>query len=342
MNVGIIGAGNIARAYFAYLSNAGHSPRMWSPRGRSGAELLEVPDLVVSGAVEGRFAPVLAADIAELARAEVIILALPATGHRAVMDQLLPHLRDGQSILISAHLSFAALYLGRALQARGLDLPVICWNTTAMTCKSPEPPAIRVGALRSWVDVCTLPECDMARALALCETLFGARFRDGGDLLDNALSNLNPQTHLAMALCNLTRIETGEAWHQNSLMTPSVVRFLEGLDAERLAIARGFSRSVRPQAAGVEGGLGAVFRARVSAGTDPLGPVETETRYITEDVPFGLVPLVMLARIAGVPSPLHESGIAILSACHGRDYAGRNNLLPDGGAAALRAALGLA
>lgn len=339
MNVGIVGAGNIARAYFAYLSNAGLSPRMWSPRGVAGAELQAVTELVVSGAVEGRFAPQLAVDVAELAQAEVIILALPATGHRAVLDALLPHLRDGQSIIISAHLSFAALHLGQALRARGLSLPVICWNTTAMTCKSPEPPAIRVGALRKRVEVCTLPGGDIAGVLALCEALFGPRFQHGGDLLDNALSNLNPQTHLAMALCNLTRIETGEQWHQNSLMTPSVARFLEGLDAERLAIARGFGRRVRPQA---EGGLGAVFRARVAAGTDPLGPVDPETRYITEDVPFGLVPLVMLAEMAGVPAPLHESGIKILGACHGRNYRALNDLLPREGASGLRALLGLA
>ncbi|WP_116083846.1 NAD/NADP octopine/nopaline dehydrogenase family protein [Tropicimonas sp. IMCC34011] len=341
MNVGIVGAGNIARAYFAYLSNAGHSPRIWSPRGVAGAELRAVTELAVSGAVEGRFIPELVADVAELAQAEVIILALPATGHRAVLDALLPHLRDGQSIIISAHLSFAALHLGQALHARGLSLPVICWNTTAMTCKSPEPPAIRVGALRKRVDVCTLPGGDIAGALTLCEALFGPRFQHGGDLLDNALGNLNPQTHLAMALCNLTRIETGEQWHQNSLMTPSVARFLEGLDAERLAIARGFGRRARPQADGAEGGLDAVFRARVAAGTDPLGPVDPETRYITEDVPFGLVPLVMLAEMAGVPVPLHEAGIRILSACHGRDYSALNDLMPQEGASGLRALLGL-
>ncbi|MDH2328497.1 NAD/NADP octopine/nopaline dehydrogenase family protein [Cereibacter sp. SYSU M97828] len=333
MDVGIIGAGNIARAYFAYLTQAGHHARMWSPRGGAVARLGVTQDMVVTGAIEGRLRPKFAPDIATLAQAEVIVLALPATGHRFVIDALLPHLRAGQSVIFSAHLSFAALTLGQKLAARGLTLPVICWNTTAMTCKSAAPTHIRIGGLRKAVDVCTLPSGDVAGALALCEALFGLRFRDGGDLLDNALSNFNPQTHLAMALCNLTRIETGETWHQNSLMTPSVARLLTALDAERMAIARGFGREVRSQLAGVED-MATMFRARVEAGTDPLGPTDSETRYITEDVPFGLVPLARLAAISGVSAPLTQSGIDILSACHGRDYAALNDLMPDLGSPA--------
>jgi opine dehydrogenase len=35
------------------------------------------------------------------------------------------------------------------------------------------------------------------------------------DLLAIAVSNLNPQNHMGIALCNLTRMERGESWNQN-------------------------------------------------------------------------------------------------------------------------------
>ncbi len=47
-----------------------------------------------------------------------------------------------------------------------------------------------------------------------------------------------------------------------------------------------------------------------------------------EDVPFGLVPTARLGRLAGRPAPLHEAGIALLSALYGRDLAAANDLLP--------------
>ena len=46
-------------------------------------------------------------------------------------------------------------------------------------------------------------------------------------------------------------------------------------------------------------------------------------------MPFGLVPTVFLARLAGIGAPLHESGINLLSACYGTDFAMGNDLLPE-------------
>ncbi|MNL76116.1 NAD/NADP octopine/nopaline dehydrogenase, alpha-helical domain [compost metagenome] len=50
---------------------------------------------------------------------------------------------------------------------------------------------------------------------------------------------------------------------------------------------------------------------------------------MTEDVPFGLVVTAQLARLAGCPAVLHESGIRIFSAMYGRDFEGENNILPE-------------
>ena len=45
-------------------------------------------------------------------------------------------------------------------------------------------------------------------------------------------------------------------------------------------------------------------------------------------MPFGLVPSTVLGRIAGVPMPLHEAGIAMFGALYGRDFPAENDLLP--------------
>ena len=72
-----------------------------------------------------------------------------------------------------------------------------------------------------------------ARGLKICQVLFGDRFVERADALAISLSNLNPQNHLGIALCNFTRMEHGETWGQNENNTDSVGRLLEALDAER-------------------------------------------------------------------------------------------------------------
>jgi opine dehydrogenase len=137
-------------------------------------------------------------------------------------------------------------------------------------------------------------------------------------------------------------MERGEAWLQNDNITDAVGRLLEALDAERLAIAAALDLQVRSLREHFHlsfhvapAPLGEIARAMAARGDNPQAPATLDTRYVTEDVPFGLVPTVRLGRLAGSPAPLHEAGIALLAALYGRDFAAANDLLPGIGFDAL-------
>ena len=61
-------------------------------------------------------------------------------------------------------------------------------------------------------------------------------------------------------------------------------------------------------------------------GVDVHGPATPDTRYVLEDVPYGLATTVLLGRMVGRPAILHESGMRILSAMYGRDFINENEL----------------
>lgn len=335
MQVGIAGAGAIAMGYASFLLSRGHGATLWSPSGQSTASFGEGTALEVTGALEAEFCPSISSSAADLANNDVIILALPAYGHRMVLDSLIPHLQSRHTIIISGHLSFAALYLSKALRERGIEIPIGAWSTTILTSKAQSPTHIRIGAIRAKVDMAALPASRANEVLALSNELFGDRFLIKDDILTIALSNLNPQSHMGIALCNLTRIERGEAWGQNTNVTAAVARLLEGLDRERLEIAAAFGKTVRTifehakLTHGISGGsVAEVYANLAQQGKDPAGPKTIATRYVLEDVPFGLVPTIRLAWIAGVSAPLHMSGVEILGACYGRDFTADNDLLP--------------
>ncbi|MGN7754654.1 NAD/NADP octopine/nopaline dehydrogenase family protein [Sinorhizobium sp. 22678] len=339
MRVGIAGAGAIAMGYAAFLSGNGHAAWLWSPSGNGTKELREGKALQVSGAIEGEFHPQVAEGAADLVKCDVIVLALPAFGYRRVLDELVDYLEARHTVVISAHLSFAALYLAKKLSERGLQIPIAVWNTTLLTAKAQSRLHVRVGAIRSKVDMAVVPVRSADSAYKICAEVFGDRFLLKDDLLTIALSNLNPQNHMGIALCNLTRIERGETWGQNSNMTPAVARLLERLDQERIAIASAFGKTVRTildhsaLSHGASGDSVAEIYANLAAsGKDPQGPKNINTRYVLEDVPFGLMPMLHLARISGASARLHECGVELLETCYGRDFAAENDILGELGA----------
>jgi len=334
--VAILGTGGIGCGAAALLSERGHDVVLWSPSGQGTAAFADGAPLRAEGRLTGSYRPEIATDCAGAMKdADAVMLAVPGYGHRAVIDALARHLQPGQPVIISSHMSFSALYLAHRLAVRGVTVPIAAWATTITSGRRLPGAAVRVSTIRDKVDVAALPVSEIDTMTALCATLFGDRFVPRQDLIAVSLSNVNPQNHLGMALCNFTRIEKAEQWANWSGLTPAVGRLIEALDAERLAVAAAFGTSVRtvrdhfhlsfdvPH--GPLGEAGAILAARDAS----FGPASMDTRYITEDVPFGLVPSIVLARVAGLEMPLHEAGIAMFSALYGRDFRSENDLLPE-------------
>lgn len=336
MRVSILGAGAIAYGVAAYLADAGHDPMLWSPSGERTTELAAGVLLKATGAIQAAVHVRVAESCKQAVdEAEVVLIALPANGHRAVIDAAVPHLRDGLPVIISSQTSFSALYLSKGLAERKVSLPIIVWGTTLVTGRQTGKTEVNVANIRQKLDVATVPQDAIDEGFALCQRLFGDRFvrRDG--LLAIALSNLNPQNHLGIALFNLTRMEKGERWSQGGHVTPAVGRLIEALDAERLAIAEHFGISVRT----VREHFSLSFHIAPDTvsnmnqemdrqGRGGLGPTTAESRYVLEDVPFGLLPTALLGRASGHPAKLHEAGISMFSAAYGRDLAAENDILP--------------
>lgn len=63
----------------------------------------------------------------------MLFLALPAYGHKSVIDALAPHIREGQPVVISSHASLGTLYLAGLLDDRGISAPITAWDTTVVT-----------------------------------------------------------------------------------------------------------------------------------------------------------------------------------------------------------------
>jgi opine dehydrogenase len=337
---------------------------MWSPSGSSFSDPYQIPTITATGAMDYYFSPRIATSAQTLVQEnDVILIALPANGHKKVFDELAPWIQEGQHVIISSHSSLGALYLSTLMQQRNINIDITCWGTTVCTARSNAENTVLVNTIRSAVDFCTVPSQKQLQAAQLCCELFGDRFRPREGLLAISLSNLNPQNHLGIALGNISRIEKAEAWYQvGSLVflsvdiciawlfitkiavllldqfeniTPNIGRFLEELDQERLNIAKALKLDVKTVYEHFSQGFHVPITDSISdmnqeihaAGKDVYGPKIADSRYVTEDVPFGLALIIVLGNFVNRPAILHQSGLQILSAMYGRDFMNENDLL---------------
>lgn len=336
IRVGIAGAGAVAFGSAARLVENSHDPMLWSPSGAGTKELMSGSPLTATGAIQATLQPRIATTPKQLVEEnDAIFLALPANGHISVMNALAPYIRSGQTVIISSHSSLGALYLGRLLAEHNLEeVSIVAWGTTAITARRSSGCEVQVCTVRTQVDTCTVPVSASEDGIELCKSLFGDVFRQRDGLLAISLSNLNAQNHLAIALCNMSRMERGETWSQGLNITPNIGRFMEALDDERLAIAEAVGVSVRTVrehfSLSFHVPIASVYEMNqemVKLGNDVNGPASADNRYVTEDVPYGLTLIVELGRMVDRPAILHEAGIRILSALYGREFDKENELL---------------
>jgi opine dehydrogenase len=324
MRVTILGNGAIARGCAALAASRGHQVTIWSRGMAAGASHI----LRSSGAIEGDFAVTHAPDPGfALAEAEVAVIAIPANGHRFMMEAIAPHLAPGVPVLVIAAASLSPTVLVKLTQGRN---KVAGLGTTPMMGRVAGD-GVRISGIRPRVGI-----TGGAPMIALAEALWGeGHFDDAPDLIAASLSNINPIAHLAIALCNVTRIEQRETWPQYLNTTPAVCRLIEALDSERLALARAYGTRVPTaeehfaRSSGTSATTLAAIMAEIHARRGgPPGPIEMNTRYIIEDVPFGLVFYQWLAGHKGVKMKLTDASVALASAVWGMDLAAMNDLLP--------------
>ena len=334
LNIGIVGTGGIGFALAAWLAHAGHVTTVWSPGG-CGADALRSAPLRATGVLDAS-ARVQVADSAQaLAQAnDLLFIALPVNGHRRVMDLLLPHLQGGQTVIVSSMGSLSALYLAEGAHALGRNITVASFGTTVLTARRTAADEVHIMTRRAELGVSSLPNAHMPVVLTLCRELFGEGFSAHQNTLASALTNVSPIAHGPLALFNWTRIERAEAWPQYHYMTPQVSAVIKKLDAERLALAHAFGFGVRS----IERHFAQSFSTTAETLADiaaelhtkrggPAGPTDTSTRFLSEDVPFGLVFLAALGRLVGVPTPTTDTIIASASLITGRDFIAENDLI---------------
>lgn len=344
--VAVIGAGNGGLAIAAVLAQCGADVRVYDgfpavlgPIGEAGGVWAKTPHS------EG-FVPFAAvsADLGEiLAGVDLVMVVTPASAHAAVAKDMAPYLADGAMVVLNPGRTGGALEVAHVFDRLCPEKRIVVGEaqTLLYACRKVSPTSVAIKGEKRVVPVAAFPACHTPEVVERLRQYFPV-FVAATNILETGFSNIGAVFHPTPTLLNTGWIETThgdfEYYHQG--ISKGLADLLEKLDAERVAVAKAYRVSVLSAREWLEEAYGvreislyeAIQKNDAYAGIK--APSEINVRYLTEDVPTGLVPLASLGRIAGVPTPIMDSVIVAASRLLGVDFreSGRNerNLGLDG------------
>jgi len=340
--VTVVGAGLGGIALVANLGVAGYRLRLHDRDDARIAKARARGGLDVEGAVQG-FAPLelVSSDIASsVDGADVIIVVTGSHFHEGAARDLAPVLRDGRTILLIQGGTGGSLVVRRELARAGCraNVDVAEMDNYPYSLGWPEATRVKMTIRKRFLQIASLPGTRIDAVMARLGPMFPSAVA-APSILTTGLTNMNATLHVANMVGNTGRLEAlGNQYRfYAEAYTPSLIKVLEALDAERLAVASAFAANVP----GIHAwllrtyGLGGdtlheTFQRLTYEPTGPYQwtgtPPSLQHKYVIEDVPCGLVAMSSLGRVAGVPTPVIDGLIAITSAMLGCDFRaeGRN------------------
>jgi len=326
--VAVLGGGHGAHAMAADLVSRGFSVNMFEmPRFRDGLrELFDGRVVRATGVIQGSFTlDKVTSDIDEaIDGVRFILVVTPAFAHAEYARLLRGRVKPDQVVVVYPG-AFAGMLFRTVL---GDDCPVVAEvNNLPYDTRLTGPAEVAIYG-HNKVNIAFMPAdkgpdliADL-RAIHPFEKVYS-------DVLEAGLSIVNPGVHSGPCLLSVTAIENSAKrpfFLYEHGVTPASCRLDVEVDNERKAIGRRLGYSLTPieDFSGLPEGytwqdLYMSLHGNIAL-TPISGPHDLESRYFTEDAPYGLVPWSIIGKAVGVETPVIDSIINIYNVVHERDW----------------------
>ncbi len=344
--IAVLGGGNGGHAVAANLSLAGFKVNFFElPQfAESFEKVLRTKEIQIQGiSVDGAAKLNLATtDIQQAIKdAEVIFVITPAFGHKAMAEVCAPFVQDGQIIVLmpgsGGSLEFVNIFKQKKVK-KEVTFAESCTLPYGARLKGPGHVSVLINTVILPTGV--FPSKKTGEVIPKLKQFY-PMIIPAKDVLEAAINNPNPIVHPVATLLSATRIEhsKGEFYLYAEGMTPSVARTYESLNQERLSICKALGYKLhhwdnlefKDYNLGeteeecryriLNTSMDAAFgKDGIYAGIKMKGPEHLKDRFVTEDVPYGMILLSTLGDLLGIPTPTHNAVIQLASVINRTDY----------------------
>jgi opine dehydrogenase len=327
----ILGGGNTAFSVAANLTHLSHRITLWEiPSFEHTLDpIRDANEINLVGVAERGPAKIhrLTTDIAEALDAnDFVLVIVPSYAHEPFLEACAPHLTADHTVVLMPG-NLGSLAWSHRLREMGAAMPTLAEVDTApYVCRKTEPDTATIWGVVTGLGLGVLPNTRTDQVKARLDALFPGVIAYP-DVMACGLSAMNPVVHPAGVLMNAGRVEysRGEFYFYEEGVTPTVAKVVMRIDEERRVVGSALGYELKPaneafHAAGFspQGDIWeAINGSRML--TALKAPGSLESRWLTEDIPFGLASWSSIGSQYGVATPTMDAFVDIGSIVMGID-----------------------
>jgi len=258
----------------------------------------------------------------------LIMVVVPAYGHRWMAEQMAPYLVDGQIIVLHPGRTFGAIEFKQVLMSLDVSEGVIVSEaqTFIYASRATGPSQVHIFRIKHSIPVAAIRAHLIPGVIATLRRVY-PQFVPGDNVFKTSLENIGSVFHPALCVLNAGWIEHDvdfEFYYEGA--TPAVTKVLERIDEERVNVAEAIgiraisARQWLYMAYSAAGNTLFEAMRKNNGYRGILAPKSLKVRYIEEDVPFSLVPIASTGKMLNIATPTIDSVIKLASALNTRDY----------------------
>jgi len=337
--IAVLGAGNGGKMMAAELSTAGWDVNLYEVPEFADNNLKKIketggievditqasPDFKFPGGGKAGFNKItgkITTDIKEaLSGVDLIMLPIPAFARERFIRDVAPFLRDGQTVIIWPGY-FGALQCTKLLKELGVKKDIIICETESLiyACKSSDQTTeggvdyILLKGSKRKLAISSYPSKKIEEVFDSLKKIYPA-FQIARNVIQTTLNNSNLPIHPQSVLLNLYLVERkffpyfeqiGGGLARGYSVTPGSARVMQAVDDEISKLAELFRVDHMPLWENLKmfyncsGSNLYEVLLNNQAYQNALAPTSLKHRFITEDIPFGLIPIAHLGEIFGL------------------------------------------
>lgn len=270
---------------------------------------------------------------------KILIVVVPSYAQEIIFERMYEYLED--HIVVSMPGNFASLVYNNYVRERGgrrkavyVDAISIPW-----ACRIQCEGGVAIYGTKTHLPVGVFPGNRGREVVETLSEVFPLPLK----LLDNVvaagLENINFGGHPLLSVLNMGIMENygGDFNYYRDTCSIATSRAVAVMEEERLATGRGLGMELTPELTAMNSLYGTGYKSvyelnRSSSAHSKIGaPASSQHRYITEDIPYLVVPCYSLAEGLGMEAPMMYSCITIAGAYNGEDYFGKGRNLESMG-----------
>jgi opine dehydrogenase len=327
--IAVLGAGNGGFAMAADLALSGWEINLYEmPRFKENISLLlKEGGIHITGKANTGFAKLgrITSDIKEaIENVSCIMVTMVALAHEEVAELLAPVIQEDQTLFLLPG-NAGSLVFTKIFREKGkkMKAPIAEVLTLPYGCRKTSPTSVNVSRLLGKDPLAAFPSKFNETILSTFQKFYPKTFLMT-NVLEVAINNPNIILHPGPSMLNMARIEfsKGDFGLYQEGFSPSVMKIMDGLDKELMDIQKALGFPVLSYKKLFEMRYEKPFEEQFGfmRRVGNRGPFDVKTRYITEDVPVGMVLIASLGKRLKIPTPTFDAIIQLCGLMNETDY----------------------